>query len=987
VCHRQDSASSPTAARFFAVLALAASLTLAAQATANPVSRSHPKPVAAPVASTLATDPGGPADFDARKSQPPARVSGAMAQARLDLRHHVGGQALLDTDRATGAIRVIGRLDGFLTRPSSKSPQRVVLDYVRQNRGAFGLDLAGVASLELRTGFVDTDGAHHLSFAQLVRGIPVFGAGLKATVTRDGRLVGIVDGPAPNVSLRSMTPTLSAASAVSRALRNAGAPADAAGRVVSRAGGATSATVFATGNRASLMVFPTATGGRLGWLVNAYAGSTAAYLDVVDADSGSVLFRQNTVAFDNDATGQAWQYYPSTLLPAGVGSQATVHFPVNNTGARLAGNNVHTYLDPRDTIVVPGGAVPAGDEVPATTTGTNPVWNYPASLITNDPFNNCSTHFSCTWQSSTADSWAPNAKQNATQVYFYVNNFHDWLKINPNIGFTEAAGNFQASNGAAGGLGGDAVQAQADDGADTATSAGGTTSPGGGFPDGDHVVNANMSTQQDGAPPRMQMYLFPSSFLNSTAPDANGGDDASVIYHEYTHGLSNRLVTDPNGLPGLNGFQSGAMGEAWSDWYAMDYLMAKHFDLDTSTVGDVQVGFFIGGGTTVPLRSEPMDCPRQNNSFGGVCLGGSTSHAGGYSYGDMGHIISGPEVHADGEIWAQTLWQLRAKVGGLVAEKLVTRGMMLAPINPSMLDARNAILQADKAFFAGSHQSGLWSVFANRGMGFFAGTDSANDVTPTQNFSLPPSCPASCTAITGTITDSFTHAPVSGARVGIQGHNSSLANDLADTTDASGHYRIANVPKNHTYILEFGKKGFLPAVKTVSVGTTSVSVNKAIVHDWAAKSGGARILSATRPDYTAFGCGPDNAIDLSQLQGWGSDAPSNPHSGVSGPRTIVIHLSAKTDIKQFRIDPSATCGDGPSAAVKNFTVQTRRSSTSSWITAWSNTAALTQGAYTSHTPTTGASGVVDVRLTMSSNRGDPLFMDMTELLVLGLRAP
>ena len=41
--------------------------------------------------------------------------------------------------------------------------------------------------------------------------------------------------------------------------------------------------------------------------------------------------------------------------------------------------------------------------------------------------------------------------------------------------------------------------------------------------------------------------------------------------------------------------------------------------------------------------------------------------AGGYTYASFGKINGSPEVHADGEIWAQTLWQLRTAVGAPVA--------------------------------------------------------------------------------------------------------------------------------------------------------------------------------------------------------------------------------------------------------------------------------------------------------------------------------
>ena len=84
---------------------------------------------------------------------------------------------------------------------------------------------------------------------------------------------------------------------------------------------------------------------------------------------------------------------------------------------------------------------------------------------------------------------------------------------------------------------------------------------------------------------------------------------------------------------------------------------------------------------------------------------GGGAGAGGYTYGDFGKVFDGPEVHADGEIWAQTMWQLRqaliaahgATTGVQHVRQLLTNGMRLSPDNPSFLDLRNAILQADTA--------------------------------------------------------------------------------------------------------------------------------------------------------------------------------------------------------------------------------------------------------------------------------------------------
>ena len=86
-----------------------------------------------------------------------------------------------------------------------------------------------------------------------------------------------------------------------------------------------------------------------------------------------------------------------------------------------------------------------------------------------------------------------------------------------------------------------------------------------------------MTTPPDGIPPRMQMYLFhePGTAFPDEDPflAGNSGDEADIVYHEYTHGLSNRLVVDANGVSTLGNVQAGSMGEAWSDWYAMDFLV------------------------------------------------------------------------------------------------------------------------------------------------------------------------------------------------------------------------------------------------------------------------------------------------------------------------------------------------------------------------------------------------------------------------------
>ena len=127
---------------------------------------------------------------------------------------------------------------------------------------------------------------------------------------------------------------------------------------------------------------------------------------------------------------------------------------------------------------------------------------------------------------------------------FYVNNVvHD---VFYRFGFTEAAGNFQANNYGRGGSGGDAVNAEAQDG-------GGTN-------------NANFATPADGSPPRMQMYTWTDG-----TPARDGDLDNGVIIHEYGHGISSRLTGGPANVGCLG--NSEQAGEGWSDWFALMLTM------------------------------------------------------------------------------------------------------------------------------------------------------------------------------------------------------------------------------------------------------------------------------------------------------------------------------------------------------------------------------------------------------------------------------
>jgi extracellular elastinolytic metalloproteinase len=803
------------------------------------------------------------------------------------LRNELGIEGVISIDPLTSTARSVARLDGFLTVPSSKSAPTIALAYVRSHPDVFGLDATAISRLSLRRDYVDIAGTHHLSYIQTVAGIPVFGNGLQANVARNGQLINVLGSPVASLPTAAAAPGISATAARNAAVKDISSSVKAA--AATAPSGARQMTDFSNGDNAALAYFMTAGGLRLGWQTLTTPTNKELYLHVIDAATGRVLYRQSLT--DSDSA-KVWEYFPGA--PKG-GQAATQNLSSKGWlpyGAPdLNGNVAHVYSDVNDD----NTAEPTEEILPS---GTK-AFNYP--LVN---FNSlgapCSAQFVCTWDPATPNSWQTNRAQNSVQVFYYLGKFHDHLAAAP-IGFTSAAGNFEAKDG-------DQLQAETMDGADTMS----------GLPDPNHTDNANMSTPPDGQSPRMQMYLFPDpSTLGDPFLASNGGDEADIVFHEYTHGLSNRLVVDAMGNSTLGNIQAGSMGEAWSDWYAMDFLVNEGFQKDAKAPGDVRIGQYVGVGQDL-IRTQPLDCPVGTTSL--LCPGGADTPAGGYTYGDFGKIIGQPEVHADGEIWSETLWDLRDALGSKLSESLITRAMELSPSNPSYLDERNAILMADQVVNHGQANKTIWNVFAHRGMGYFAGAIDGDDTSPVEDFSLPPKAGTPTGSLSGTVTDQDSGTAIAGAVVGFGGHASGFPNDYAAVTDASGDYTITGILPG-TYPSVFSKAdGFDRVTGTVSVSHGANSRDWTMRRDWAALGGGGSVTDFTGPDFTDFGCGPSSAIDQSLGLGWGSTV--DPVGTSATPKYVTVKLPQAINIAEIAIDPGNTCGDGGSASTGDYAVET-----------------------------------------------------------------
>jgi hypothetical protein len=986
-----------TRARRGAVSALAAvavaGLTLSAvpngAAVTSDLSTAKAKPSSPLTTSAGARERKG--DFDARLGSTKAQLREARTVVSergttFDrFTRSLGNQAVINFDPATGTPENLARLDGFLTSRSSASARSVTMGYVRAHLANLGLTAPDLDTLSLRRDYVDVAGIHHLSYTQSINGIPVFGNGLKANVTKSGQLISLqgspVSGLADLAGTVGKTPAISAESARSAAAHDVGGTVAESKQV-----GTARHASWKNNDSAQLVYFVTTGGLKLGWstYVQAEGGEALNYQHVIDADTGAVLYRHDTTNFDR---GDAYIYenYPGAkvggerklvnLYDAGyiddVDKHATDYLLFGNYTAAWADlDDDNSPVDAdynfvrREMVAVPG-------------TGNHP--SKPQYRLT--PFDGvsrlCSAHYVCTWDPEAAGSWRTNKRADVTEAFWHNSKFHDYLKRGP-IGFTTKAGNFEASDG-------DPVWLNALDGADTDA----------GLPDGNHIDNANMSTPPDGQPPLMQMYLFHApGTTDSDEPylPTSSAFDPSVIYHEYTHGLSNRLVVDAAGNSTLNSLQARSMGEAWSDYYAMDYLVHKGFDRDTDASGEVLEGKYLMAAKE-PFRTMAIDCPvgaRVSN-----CVTGP--HRGGYTYGEIPTVFAGgPEVHASGEVWAQTLWDLRKRLGRTVADMLITRGMELSTADPTFLDMRNAIVQADLAVYDGAHRTGLWKTFAKRGMGWYAGTFDGADAHPMEDFHVPPAADAPTSTISGQVLDADSGAPLANALVTIPGHDSGYTGDYTAVTDASGRYTMANVAAGSYPLVAVFGPGYEVLSQPLDVTAGGTVADFAPRRDWASSAGGGSVTDFNGPDYSPQ-CGPAGAIDLSQGAGWGSttgDDASN-LTNVMVPKHITVKMASTITLNGLAVNPSNTCGDPGSASTGDYRIETSPDGTT-WTTLDEGTFTAADRKLNELTVDSPVPGVQYVKFTMLSPQVPSFatncpdgpyagcqFTDMTELEVFG----
>ncbi|KAJ1944628.1 hypothetical protein FBU59_002547 [Linderina macrospora] len=396
----------------------------------------------------------------------------------------------------------------------------------------------------------------------------------------------------------------------------------------------------------------------------------------INQDTGSVEAISDWVSH-----AESYNVYPRNLNDPSEGSRSIVTSPAHTTaspkgwvsGTKTTGNNVWAQNNPT------GGSTWKNNYRP---TSNNGAFNYPLDL-TKAP-------------STYIDSAI-------TQLFYTVNTMHDLSYL---YGFTEAAGNFQDVNYSGSGVGGDYVVAYAQDGSGT--------------------NNANFATPPDGQHGVMRMYVW-----TETSPNRDGDLEQDIVAHEYTHGISNRLTGGPSNVNCLGSGEPGGMGEGWSDTIA-NLMRLKPGDTRSRNLLLGQYSYGRG------IRNYPYSTSTTTNPSTFAYLNKSTYR----------------EVHAIGEVWAEILYEVIWNLidskgmaadlfshdltkGNSIAFQVLLDGMKLQPCNPTFIEARDAIIQAEQNLSGGANKCAIWKGFAKRGLGVNASSDYWSH---TEDYSVPSGC-------------------------------------------------------------------------------------------------------------------------------------------------------------------------------------------------------------------------------------------------------
>ncbi len=219
--------------------------------------------------------------------------------------------------------------------------------------------------------------------------------------------------------------------------------------------------------------------------------------------------------------------------------------------------------------------------------------------------------------------------------------------------------------------------------------------------------------------------------------------DTTVVVHEYTHFITNRLIGDSMGL--MNSPARG-MGEGWSDFVSLWFSAQPGDDLQgVYAIGGWSVGGPDFDGTVFPshyfgVRRYPYSTDRMKNPLTFKHVGTNVPLPT-TAPRNQGGGPDNAETHNAGEVWASMLWDAQVKLfnkpgatfdaARTTMGRYLVGGLKATPVLPTFIEARDALLAVVMAESPTGDFPLIQDAFAQRGLGVLASSSDRRSTTNT----------------------------------------------------------------------------------------------------------------------------------------------------------------------------------------------------------------------------------------------------------------
>ncbi|KAH6593441.1 hypothetical protein BASA50_007330 [Batrachochytrium salamandrivorans] len=209
--------------------------------------------------------------------------------------------------------------------------------------------------------------------------------------------------------------------------------------------------------------------------------------------------------------------------------------------------------------------------------------------------------------------------------------------------------------------------------------------------------------------------------FTATEPNRDSALDNTIIVHELTHGLSDRLTGGAHEDLCMTETESHGLSEGYSDIIAIIFTAKPEDTRNTRRV----IGGYIGGDSQ-GIRRYPYTTDMKVNPL------------------TYQNAVGEKDPYRLGEIWATMLWEVywnfveeygfsenlhdaTQEQGNIIFLQLFVGTLMIQPCDPTFASAHHAMLAADDVYYGGIHKYLINEGFAKHGLGSISQLDPTMD--------------------------------------------------------------------------------------------------------------------------------------------------------------------------------------------------------------------------------------------------------------------